>query len=242
MEFFHHRCFHNNFTWNLVAESCELDPDVALVLFAIDMIHYWPFNNNALDYAGQANMTEGIASGSLSSSHTFFDRDRFGRLNSALNLNNWFKQVSNDVYFQGDFSVSFWIKFQANNQSGTSIGFLDFSSNVVFGCTKDNCFLEVDIDSSTYVKATTQLKTGFWTFFVATLQGLTGSIYLDGNLVGQNVLSVPTFIVGLNNLIGARQNNVTDIYGTSLSIIDELRIFNRSLTNTEIISLMNLDV
>ena len=245
------RCFHNNFTWNTVEELCEFDPKVALVLFSKDTINYWPFNNNTLDYAGQANLTEGPVTGILNSTNTFFDRDRSGRVNSALNLNNWFKRISPGVYFQGDFSVSFWIKFQADNisPSGAPIGLLDFGSDVVLGCMKDNCLLELVINSVTSVKsvkATTQLKNGFWTFVVVTFEVKfkpkpLGSIYLDGTLVGQNILDLLIYVVRTNNLIGAKASGTGSPYGWSLSLIDELRIFNRSLTQTEIILLMNLN-
>jgi len=189
-------------------------------------------------------MTDGFLSGSINSSYTYLDQDRFGQPNSALNLNNWFKTLSDGNYFQSDFTISLWIKY-AQAVSGQKSTFLSLDSqstvNFIFlGC---DSFSSIELGVSPFsVTTTVRVKTGFWSFLVATRQGTTGSIYLDGILVGQNVtVSTASPFSRTNNFVGALKANSTDVYGTSSTVIDELRIYNRSLSNTEIITLMSIE-
>jgi hypothetical protein len=209
------------------------------VQLSIGLINYWPFNSDTLDHVGQANMTDGFLSGSLNNSYTYLDQDRFGHPNSALNLNNWFKTLSDGAYFYGDFSISLWIKY-SQVVTGQTSTFLSFSSqNIFFGF---DSFSSIELGIIPFsVTTTIQVKTGFWSFVVVTLEGSIGSIYLDGILAGQNVTVALASASHTNNFVGALNVNSTGVYGTSFNVIDELRIYNRSLSNTEIIYLMSIE-
>ena len=182
---------------------------------------------------------------------TFLDYDRFGYPNSALNLNQGFKVVSENIIFNGDFSRALWSKDLRNNT--VTSAFLDFGndlvnatgSNLVLGYLNETNTVELHVNSvnaygsfNTSVISTTPLERGVWNFLVATLEGTIGMIYLNGILVGQNNLNAPLNINRPLNLIGGRRSGNNGIYTTSSAVIDELRIYNRSLSLIEITTLM----
>ena len=182
-----------------------------------------------------------MAEGSASPPFHFLTQDRFGNENSALNFNNSFMIVPADVYFSGDFTISIWIRsFNSTNNI-----FFDFGTNttgngghnVILGDTAANSpELDVNNDgvSTKQIVSTTKFRDGVWQFLVATLEGTLGSLYLNGIFVGSSELYAPKNILRTYNFLGkGNSNNIS-----SISEIDELRIYNRSLTVTEIIALM----
>jgi hypothetical protein len=76
-----------------------------------------------------------------------------------------------------------------------------------------------------------------WDFFVVTMNGNTLSYYKNGVLIGQNS-SPSAFSLSTNNplYIGRDDPGFTDYYTGK---IDDIRIYNRVLTYSEVISLYN---
>ena len=141
-----------------------------------------------------------------------------------------------------DFSYSAWIKINSK-QSGASVRLFD-SGN---GQPRDNVFVDVADGKSNgnprfviwngaasntakVVSATKPIEVGVWTFITVTLEGTTGRIYLNGNLVGQGTLDVPSRVDRKLNYIG-RSNWSNDpisnvIFSTTLT-------HSRALTSDE---------
>lgn len=83
--------------------------------------------------------------------------------------------------------------------------------------------------------STVQLKLMKWQHLAMTLNGNIFNIYIDGKSVLASNANSPRQITRTNAYIG--RSNWGDAYGDFE--IDDLKIFNRSLTNSEIVKIMN---
>ncbi len=207
------------------------------------LTHYWPIcNGQMLDEIGMAYMTQGNL--------TLFTTDRFGNENSALALNGGWTQVPQGVYFDtSEFTISVWIfPQQADGWSRV----IDFAN----GCHSDQIqlalvqyaalkgpYIEL-FDQSTFINsaASVALMTPLkWHFLVATFDGSSFYIYVDGNLVSQSSSVAPIakrrapYNTRLYNYIG-KSNCKLD--GFSFSYIDDLKFYNRSFDVNEVNYLM----
>jgi hypothetical protein len=203
------------------------------------LTHYWPIcYSTMLDVIETAHMTQG--------SSTFFITDRFGNENGALALNGGFTQVPSGIYFDTpEFTISVWILPQ---QVGRWARVIDFgngpaSANIILAISN---FLNLQPSLVIYTESNAIYKTmsyetvliDKWQFLTATFNSTDSLIYLNGTLkanFSHGYLNL-TSIQRPNCFIG-KSNWVAD--GYSNSIIDELRFYNKSLTQKEIIQLMN---
>ncbi len=80
-----------------------------------NLVNYWPFNNDLNDVIGGAHMFDGV-------SYSFSD-DRLNTPLSSIYLNNGYVQIPDGVYFNGDFTVTLWIKVLAHRYCSRIIDF-----------------------------------------------------------------------------------------------------------------------
>ena len=79
------------------------NPDYSAITACLT--NWWPFNNDLKD---------AITGQSLSNGASFsFTTDRLNTVNSAIYFNNGYLKAPNGVYFNGDFTVSLWIKVRS---------------------------------------------------------------------------------------------------------------------------------
>lgn len=92
-----------------------------------NLVNYWPFNNNLNDIIGGANMFNGISYS--------FSNDRLNTPSSSIYLNNGYLQVPDGVYFNGDFTITLWLKIFTHRYCSRIIDFggTIHSDNVCFG-------------------------------------------------------------------------------------------------------------
>ena len=185
------------------------------------------------DRIGSSHMTQGSA--------TYLTNDRFGNPNSALALNGGWTQVPSGNYFDSaQFTISVWVLPQ---QVGYFSRILDFgdgqgANNVIFGLSLENSkkpYIYLKSTSGNLV-SNTALTLDQWQFLVATFDGFNVRIYLNG----QNVMTQPsafTFPLIRTNCFIGKSNWNSD--GFSSSILDDLRFYNRALTDSEVTQLMN---
>ena len=83
-----------------------------------NLVNYWLFNNNFDDIVSGFDMTPS-SSGSVS-----FVSDRLNTPFGAVYLNRAYLRAPIGVYFNGDFSVSIWVKVYSGNSKSAKI--LDF--------------------------------------------------------------------------------------------------------------------
>ncbi len=204
------------------------------------MTHYWPFCSSTMfDGIGDAHMFQGNA--------TTFVADRFGIANAALNLNGGWAQIPGGIYFNTPaFTISTWIYPQA---IGSWAKLIDFgnganSNNVVFAIgspTNIPAFqLCIPLACTLNSYSSQALILSKWQFLALTYDGTTAKIYIDSTLTVSTAFTFTMSNINrASNLIGKSNFGGSD--GYSWSYIDDLRFYNISLTQNELINIMNLN-
>ena len=203
------------------------------------LVHYWPLDNSDMsDIVGNAHM-----SSSSQGRTTYFTTDRFGNLNSALSLNGGFTQVSPGYFFDTpQFSISAWVY---PDQVGNWSRLMDFGN----GGDLDHVFLSLTSSSpltpawyTSYAGfnlfSTTPLINKKWQFLTATYNSnsLTATIYINGVFNGNITINKQAeHKLRSYNYFG-KSNSNTD--GYSYSYLDDLRFYNISLSQSQVVKLM----
>jgi len=202
------------------------------------LTHHWPFCEGTMnDVTGSAHMLQGSA--------TSFASDRFGNPYSALALNGGWTQIPTGIYFNTlEFTILVWV-YPINIGFGARV--IDFanggapSDNIILALsTGSNVLLDLTIDSGpnkvVNARMNQTLPQNQWQFVAATFNGLNSRIYLNGALVAESFQSYTlTTLARSNCYIG--KSNWPD--GYSSSFLDDLRFYNKSLTQSEILEIMN---
>ena len=190
-----------------------------------------------LDEIGSAHMSQGAL--------TNFTFDRFNCPNSSLALNGGWAKVPSGIYFDSsEFTISVWVY---PKHVGSYARVLDFGSgpnsdNIIFSLSdrdtiKPYIALLYGSNWNVFASSATNLSLNQWQFLVATFNGSTSSIYLNGPLTIQLIQPFSLSTLPRANCYVGKSNWPSD--GYSYSYLDELRFYNKSLTQTEIVSLMN---
>ena len=176
---------------------------------------------------------------------TEFTTDRFGNVDSALSLINGWTQISNNnIYFDTlEFSITVWVSPQSNcsHCRVLDIGNGQQMDNIIFTLSSNRNqkpYLTIYSGPKIIILAHSSLSLtlGSWQFLVATFNGTNTRIYIDGRL-GIDVYAPFTLapiqrtkcFVGKSNWL---QDDLSSFYR------DELRFFNKSLSQEEINLLM----
>ena len=194
-------------------------------------------DNHTKDIIGNANMYNGY--------NVQFVEDRFGKANSAIRFSDGYYQVPPGVYFNGDFSVSVWVKINVQTDSSRIIDFNNDEcsiNNVIVGASDSGnnlpFFQHIVSIFNSKVDSNLALINGQWTHLVVTLNEITGSIYINGLLVGQAFdVYVPRYANRTLNYIG-KSCSADD--GNLQADLDDLRIYNRALSQSEVYDLIRL--
>ena len=177
-----------------------------------------------------------------------FTSDRFGNANSALALNFGYAQVTNGIFFDTtEFTISVWVYPQS---VGRWARVMDFYEKDNYGIAYGNIILSLDSSmifrnripvfqiSNDKVTSSKELVEYRWQFLTATFNGALMSIYINGNLMGSQSVTVSTPLMNTSyNFIGESWNNLVD--GVSKTYLDDLRFYKKSLSANEIKNLMN---
>ncbi|VVB74077.1 Concanavalin A-like lectin/glucanases superfamily protein [uncultured archaeon] len=200
------------------------------------MISYWKAENNANDEFGLNNGTlEGGAS---------YGTGKFGQAFSLDGVDDYVSE--GDTGFPtgaGDMTIGAWINivsgsiiediFSYGHRAVPYYNEADYYRDISFSCNTDgaNCYLNMDIYGENSGNAATAVTTGVWHYAVAVFSGQTVKLYLDGNLDLTKTFT-NTRNVGLDGIayIGSNANQRTPMEGS----MDEVVIFNRSLTAEEV--------
>jgi large repetitive protein len=184
------------------------------------------------DEVGSADMTQGQG--------TYFVEDRFCNPNAALALNGGWTQVPPGVYFNTpEFTITVWVYPQ-------SLGFcsriFDFGSgvgvnNIVFSLSFDTSMKPyLYLHPTNFVPLTETLLLGKWQFLAVTFGSSELKIYLNDQIILQTTTNYNLPIVNRSScFVGT--SNWND--GYSNSFLDDLRIYNKSLSHDELIQIMN---
>ena len=189
------------------------------------------------DQIGSSHMTQGNL--------TSFTSDRFGCVDSALALNGGWTQVPSGVYFDTpEFTISVWILPRQVDSWARIIdfgptdfiylGFIETLLQPFFELISGVSQHELTLISSQLLQQDT------WQFIAITFDGKSARFYLGGQMTSEfnNNHSLPS-ITRLNCYIGKSNVPVNGTFHYSFSYLDDLRFFNKSLTQKEINDLMN---
>lgn len=203
------------------------------------LVHYWPIWGDTNDLVGGMHLKNG--------SNVSFTYDRFGYEKSALFLNDGFYVLPQGVYFNSSFTFSVWIKVHETREANKLFELCDSSDcngkeRVVFGISSGlNATVYFKTvrntnDSFPTINSASLLATKKWTFLTFVLNDTFGTIYINGTKDGQGQSYVPQNMIRYSNYLGrGHWDTNRNVYAD----LDEIRIYNRALSQTEVIDLMN---
>lgn len=225
---------------HVAAQSCTSPPP--------NMVGWWPADGNATDIAGPNN-------GKLMNGATFAT----GYAGKAFTLNGSqyidVKKAKPLNVSAGDFTVGAWVYFNAVggldqsivdkmddnlgvNSNGWRFIYQGWSDLFWFclggGSGVNGCVL----GDSTTVASTTNVAAGNWYFVTGVKASSQISMYVNGNLQNTTQLGSFTDTNSTDLLFGAK--NSQDMKGAYLNgLVDEVELFNRALTASEIAAIYN---
>jgi hypothetical protein len=189
------------------------------------------------DHIGFAHMTQGNL--------TTFTLDRFGNGNSALALNGGWTQVPPGIYFDTpEFTISVWVYPQQVDPQARVIDFGDGPDplNIILVLNDDNNkSLPTFAIEYTQLISSKSFKLYEWQHLAATFDGYSLNIHINGTLAASHTFSNYLSISIVNrtqNYVG-KMNWDGDIY--SYSYLDDLRFYNKSLTQQELVDLIMMN-
>jgi hypothetical protein len=187
--------------------------------------------SNLSDVVGGANLFGG--------SNYSFVSDRFCSPNSAIYFNLGYLQVPIGVYFSGDFTFTAWIYLKTNRPWSTIIDFGNGEAidNIVFTMFDLTYQLRANIykqsSSSKPIQASSIMSLNKWYFISFVLNGTTGFIYINGNLVINGTLQTPNNILRKSNYIGkCNWPNVSN----ADAIYDEFKMYKGTFSSNDIMN------
>ena len=208
------------------------------------LVAYFPFNGNANDESGNGN--NGTVHGAI------LTTDRFGKSNSAYNFEgNDYIKASADNLPTAERTVSLW--FNANTLSSRPV-LLGYGGNGPPGTSwwmnlnhggTPAYFLGVHYTQSNYLKYFyIQEPIGEWINFTATTNSNGSKIFINGEEMASNSFFINnTFVTGKDLSFGVNVSGygiapaIDNNTGYFIGIIDDIRIYDRALTNDEIMIL-----
>jgi hypothetical protein len=205
------------------------------------LVNYWPV------VSGQ--VSDFIKGADLTSANPTMQTDRFNMLSQSFRVSNYTNYFSApaDVYFTGsDFTFTAWVKVYS---CASWMRLIDFgngpgSDNVLFLLSLSvNCDMAIWVNQASSwntIITTPTLNTTLWTHvaFVYTSVNKMGYIYVNGLLSGSGSNAGPfSNIVRKNCFVGYSNWGVQD--PATNAAYDEIRLYNRSLSQLEVKQDMN---
>lgn len=201
------------------------------------LVAYYPFNGNANDESGNNNNGT-VYGGAL------LTNDRKGNANRAFSFDgvNDYIHINNSSSLQSpnkEITISAWVKPNSISSYGAyiicknSLNNLDpfqyrleinTGSQILFGF-KDSNTTYVDFYQSSTI------KNNEWSFLTVTYNSSSLKFYLDGNLLGSQSFSGSIFSDDKGLDIGRDAHGDSEWHS---GLIDDIRIYNRALTEQEI--------
>jgi hypothetical protein len=203
------------------------------------LVGWWPFNGNANDESGNGN--NGTVNGAT------LTEDRFGNINSSYYFNGAISHIilnqSLGNFGQSDFTISVWTLDTSLVNAGALVSKRNapgYGNFFTIGWGNSPSFEINESNSSNYFASVLPgTFTNIWHYYTFVRDSLSLSIYLDGLLQSQTSSSTIQNINNMENTIfGARYAN-TSLTQFFKGKIDDIGIWNRALTNCEILDLYN---
>ncbi len=190
----------------------------------VDLAAYWKFDDDALDWTGTYNLTNSgvtFGEGLINDGSVFEDDDYFSHTTSDFDFGS------------GEFTVNVWLnssKGPTDSQDIIGTFSADKGWMLYFTTGGDYSFyFHTDNLEANDIKATT----GVWEMYTARMNSTDLSLWKNGTHVAAKARA--DIGAGGNFLISGIRETARDINGR----IDETSIWNRALTDSEIVQLYN---
>lgn len=211
------------------------------------LMAYFPFNGNTNDESGNNNATNNGA---------ILSDDRFGNLNSSykFSTNTDIIYIPNTTLNPQEFSVSLWFKINSawsyttlnlfgifKNSNSLPGGFavrLD-QNDGAYGLQNYKIYTSINDASSNFINTQnfTFSELNMWKNLIVTKSGTEIKFYLNGALIKTGNLSGVIDFTNSYLQIGNKRNINNNLLGERQ--IDDIRLYNRILSQTEITYLYN---
>ena len=193
------------------------------------LVGWWPFNGNANDESGNGNNGT-VLGAKLTTDRNGQQAYKFDGIDDIINISS---KVGN--FGSYDFSVSLWVYDEDAQNGGTLVGKRNDDANMLNLVWVNSPGLELGSPYVLIAANGSMLKE--WKNCVLVRKGVNISIWINGVLVQKNISSIPPNINNSANLsFGARYFSSQTLEHFKGSI-DDIGIWNRSLTDDEIQSI-----
>jgi hypothetical protein len=205
--------------------------------FTDGLVAYYPFNSNALDESGNDN--HGTVNGAT------LIEDRFGKKNSAYSFDGTGnKIVVQDVpllnFGKTEFSIGVWIK---TIQTGIWKRIVTKRAHINTGNWYSLAVLNGKANFEIYARGNlgsiSNVNDGHWHFLFITRNLFNFSMYIDGNIESTMVDEGRNLNSGMNTPLEIGIWATESYGGTFNGLMDDIRIYNRALSDSEIQQLYN---
>lgn len=236
----------NFYAWDCISSFAALQAATPLEMsspssLATDYEGYWPLDgtngNTTADLSGRGN--NGVVTGATVSTN--------GRINGCLVFNGSNSSVQITNFLCNDFTIAFWVKTTQAAGTGqwyNGAGLVDGDAPGVandFGTAMCGGKFALGIGNpDTTFLSTSLINNGVWHHCVATRQQATGTVhlYVDGVLETTGTASRNTQNASSQLLFGAIASGGGYFNGS----LDDIQIFTRALSSSEVASLYNCNI
>jgi hypothetical protein len=212
--------------------------------FSQNLVAYYPFNGNANDESGNAN--NGTVSGAT------LTPNRFGNVDSAYSFNgtnNYIQCLSPGPTGSSPRTISFWAKTNLlpsvhSNvvlSYGGDAGSFNYGDRIEISLNSYNRYgLVLSLGGSVLIREFDNSDNN-WHFYTIAFEGGSGKhiadfkMYADGNLLTNTTyLTGNTFEVNTSSNYPILIGNLTSSYRYFNGSIDDIKVYDKALTETEI--------
>lgn len=222
-------------TFNITVENCCFSCNSLPSTLGNGLVACYPFDGNAND--ATTNNNHGTVNGAT------LTADRFGRPNRAYNFNGSSYIQANNSASLSSASTAITFAFWSRISSWVPQSGVNWASVISKSSSTTDCAYRFTIRQDggsiihngklwDYIPGAMSNVLNQWDFYAATVVGTTMKLYKNGVLMGSSTSSSPFTFNNSNPLnIGRDFPGILDYFNGSL---DDIRIYNRALTDSEI--------
>jgi uncharacterized protein (TIGR02145 family) len=210
------------------------------------LLAYWGFNGNANDSSGNNN--NGIVNGAT------LTTDRFGNANAAYNFDGISNSISvpaNENFTQNPISYSFWFnKAGSGNPCNGNEAFEVIFSTGSYSQSRDvtlaqgtphymGIFRSIPSGCEDQLTQQANYTLNTWNHAVVIYEANLVKVYFNGDYIGSTPFTCSPYSANTTCYIGASNPSIWACIAYFNGKIDDLAIYNRVLSDTEVLNLYN---
>ncbi len=191
------------------------------------LVGWWPFNGNAIDES--VNTNDGTVNGAT------LTTDRFGNANSAYSFDGVSNSIEVNRNYQSAFSLSIWFNPSISPQYNPLVDAFDTNWEIQLKNTSPDYVSFITTNNYQEFISSQTTTANNWYHLVCTYTLNTITLYLNGIQIDQHTVN-PLPNNNGNYYFGASLTGTDQFYTGKL---DDIGIWNRALTPSEITDLYN---